>query len=329
MLVSKSSVVPLKFLVVFSSIYSALSEQMDWGYNADLVEEADIIQGREHIKLLVLLERDSLDLECLVAFTSNPVSEIRWTVDGKGINNTDDATVVIRNGEVFVEEHLRIDNVTAEMDGSTVACNYSKGQYGASVEAVFRVFKMEIELPEDICDTCDGDVKLLFRGSNRTSPAELNVDKRIKDKIQAVTKAQEIQVDNSGYSISVHLTSEVSVRYGITCLCRTEYRDVKGKPLHNTNSHLHITNSHLNNTNSHLHNTNSHLHNTISHPGICLAVALTIVATFVICGILVKKCLRWKRENDYWRGFSIREEEIGGYMKLRQRNGAHTVYLVI
>jgi len=304
MLVSKSSVVPLKFLVVFSSIYSALSEQMDWGYNADLVEEADIIQGREHIKLLVLLERDSLDLECLVAFTSNPVSEIRWTVDGKGINNTDDATVVIRNGEVFVEEHLRIDNVTAEMDGSTVACNYSKGQYGASVEAVFRVFKMEIELPEDICDTCDGDVKLLFRGSNRTSPAELNVDKRIKDKIRAVTKTQEIQVDNSGYSISLPLTSEVSTRYGITqdlCQCRTEFRDVEENPLHNTNS----------------------------HPGICLAAAVAIVVTFVICGILVKKCLRWKRENDYWRGFSTREEEIGGYMKLRQRNGAHTVYLVI
>jgi len=304
MLVSKSSVVPLKFLVVFSSIYSALSEQMDWGYNADLVEEADIIQGREHIKLLVLLERDSLDLECLVAFTSNPVSEIRWTVDGKGINNTDDATVVIRNGEVFVEEHLRIDNVTAEMDGSTVACNYSKGQYGASVEAVFRVFKMEIELPEDICDTCDGDVKLLFRGSNRTSPAELNVDKRIKDKIRAVTKTQEIQVDNSGYSISLPLISEVSMRYGITqdlCQCRTEFTDVEENPLHNTNS----------------------------HPGICLAVAVAIVVTFVICGILVKKCLRWKRENDYWRGFSIREEEIGGYMKLRQRNGAHTVYLVI
>ena len=168
MLVSDCSVAFLWFFILFSPTSVAVGEQMDWGYNADLVEEADTIQGREHIKLVVLLEGDSIDLECQVAFTSNPVSEIRWTVDGKGVDNTNDATVVTRNGEVFVEEHLRID-VTAEMDGSTVACNYSKGQYGASVEAVFRIFKMKIELSEDICNACDGEVKLVFKESTRAS----------------------------------------------------------------------------------------------------------------------------------------------------------------
>ena len=303
----------LWFLVLFL-LTSVDGQQMDWGYNADLVEEADTIQGREHIKLVVLLEGDSIDLECQVAFTSNPVSEIRWTVDGKGVDNTNDATVVTRNGEVYVEEHLRIENISAEKDGSTVACNYSKGQYGASVEAVFRVFRMAVELSEDLCDTCEGDVKLVFKESTRASPAEANVDKRIKDKIGEVTKSQEIQVDNLGYSVSLPLNTVMSSRFlkedvklarnGITqdqCRCRTEFKDVKEKPLQNI----------------------------YFHPGICLAVAVTIVVAFVIGGILVKKCLRWKRENDYWRGYSTRDEEIGGYMKLRQGNGENTVYFVI
>ena len=41
----------LRVLFLFSPTYVAVGKQMDWGYNADLVEEADAIQGKEHIKL--------------------------------------------------------------------------------------------------------------------------------------------------------------------------------------------------------------------------------------------------------------------------------------
>jgi hypothetical protein len=63
-----------------------------------------------------------------------------------------------KNCEKFLEDHLIIDNITAEMDGSTVSCEYSKGQYGGSVEAICRVFHGEIEQTEEVCKyALDGD----------------------------------------------------------------------------------------------------------------------------------------------------------------------------
>ena len=112
-------------------------EQMNWADNPDLVEESDTIQGREHIKQMVVLVRDSIDLECQVAFTSNPASKIRQKIDGKPETKVNNTSIVSKNGEVFVEDHLVITNLT---ESSTVSCEYSKGHYGAGVEAILRVF---------------------------------------------------------------------------------------------------------------------------------------------------------------------------------------------
>ena len=190
------------FIVMLQTL-SVLGEQMEWGDNPDLVEESDPIQGREHIKLMVLLVGESIDLECQVAFTSKPVSEIRWKIDGKRENKKDDPIVETKNGEVFVENHLKIGNITEDMDSSTVSCEYSKGQYGASVEAVLRIFKLEIETSQYVCKPCKEIVKLTFKESKRSSPAEETVDKLIKAKISEITKSDKISVDSSGYSVSL------------------------------------------------------------------------------------------------------------------------------
>ena len=73
------------------------------------------------------------------------------------------------------------------MDGSTVSCEYAKGQYGASVETVFRVFSAELEIPDRVCKNRIEDVKLTFRESKRTSPAKETVDEKIKAMIDRVT----------------------------------------------------------------------------------------------------------------------------------------------
>ena len=145
----------------------ALCEQMWWGDNIFMVDESRPIQGREHIKLVVVMEGDSIDLECQVTFTSKNFSEIRWKLDGK-FEAKDDAPInITKNQEVFLEDHLKIDNISRNMAGSTVACEYAKGQYGGSVEAIFRVFQLEIEVSEGTCNTLSGDIKLVFKENNR------------------------------------------------------------------------------------------------------------------------------------------------------------------
>ena len=83
-------------MVIYLS--AVLSEQMDWGDNQNLVEESDPIQGRENIKLMVAMVGDNIDLECQVAFTSMPVSDIRWKIDGKLQSSEDTPIVEIKNG---------------------------------------------------------------------------------------------------------------------------------------------------------------------------------------------------------------------------------------
>ena len=134
----------LNGLSFFSLVLLCVScEQMDWGDNPNLVEESDIIQGREHIKQMVVLLGDSIDLECQVAFTSNPASKIQWKIDGKPETKVKNTSNITKNGEVFMEEHLVIANLTKSMASSTVSCEYSKGLYGAGVEAILRVFTLE------------------------------------------------------------------------------------------------------------------------------------------------------------------------------------------
>ena len=167
----------LRLLLLLSSV---MSEQMDWGENRYLVDESVTIQGREHIKLAVVMLGGTIDLECQVAFTSEPVSKIRWKMDGKLTDDAEKQTKEIKNGEIFVEAHLKIVNITADMDGSTVSCEYPMGQNCARIETVFRVFSAELDIPEEVCNTHAGDVKLTFKENKRTSPAEETVDEKIK-----------------------------------------------------------------------------------------------------------------------------------------------------
>ena len=100
-----------------------LCEQMDWGDNDYLVAESDTIQGRENIQLIVAMVGDSINMECQVAFTSTPVSQVRWRGDGK-LETEDDVPIQItKSGEVFLGDHLMLENITAEMDGSTVSAS--------------------------------------------------------------------------------------------------------------------------------------------------------------------------------------------------------------
>ena len=137
-------------LQLFFLLPSVLSEQMDWGNNPYLVDESVTIQGREHIKQAVVMVGGSIDLECQVAFTSEPVSKIRWKIDGKLTDDAENQTEEIKNGEIFVEDHQKIVNITADMDGSTVSCECAIGQYDASVETVFRVFSADQDIPEQV-----------------------------------------------------------------------------------------------------------------------------------------------------------------------------------
>ena len=79
-------------LQLFFLLPSVWSEQMDWGDNPYLVDESVTIQGREHIKLAVVMVGGSIDLECQVTFTSEPVGKIRWKIDGKLTNNAENPT---------------------------------------------------------------------------------------------------------------------------------------------------------------------------------------------------------------------------------------------
>ena len=69
------NILPVVILIFYSAF--VLCEQMDWGENDYLVDESDTIQGREHIKLIVDVVGDTIELECQVAFTSEPVSEVQ------------------------------------------------------------------------------------------------------------------------------------------------------------------------------------------------------------------------------------------------------------
>eukprot|EP00092_Neocalanus_flemingeri_P002396 GFUD01002562.1.p1 GENE.GFUD01002562.1~~GFUD01002562.1.p1 ORF type:complete len:476 (+),score=94.20 GFUD01002562.1:97-1524(+) len=199
-------------LFVMLTLSTVLAEQMQWGDNPDMVEEANDIEGREKDKIMVVIEGEDMDLECQVLSTSDPVSDIRWKIDGKEENTEDQPIISTAFGEVFIESHLQMSNISRDRDGSTVSCNYAKGQYGGSVEALLAVFKM------DFCNCGGGNVtiktneeersslfRILFMEAGRGSPGERNVDKRIKAKITNITFTDEDQItsENGEYSVTV------------------------------------------------------------------------------------------------------------------------------
>ena len=196
------------FFMKLLALSSVLCEQMDWGENPDLVEESNPIQGREHIKRMVLLVGDNIDLECQVDFTTQNVSEIIWKIDRKLVNNNAITYPIVekKNGEVFIEEHWKMNNISEDMDGSTVSCHYAKGQYTDSRKAILQVFKLEIETSEEVFKTGQGSVKLVFKESKQPSPGEANLAKRIKEKIAKMINP-EITEDKSEYSATLPISN--------------------------------------------------------------------------------------------------------------------------
>lgn len=149
------------------------------------------------------MKGEDINLECEVTFTSAPANLIVWKIDGQ--TQTDNVVPQVNetiNGDVHIKGHLKIDDISEDKDGKTVSCEYSKGIYAESILAVLRVFTLEIKTYGDTCDTCTGNVELVFKESERESPAEPTVDERIKAKIEDITILK-AEVDKSGYKVTI------------------------------------------------------------------------------------------------------------------------------
>eukprot|EP00092_Neocalanus_flemingeri_P000945 GFUD01001007.1.p1 GENE.GFUD01001007.1~~GFUD01001007.1.p1 ORF type:complete len:271 (+),score=49.65 GFUD01001007.1:585-1397(+) len=195
----------MKFLLMIQIMSTVFSVRLQWEDNPDLVEESVIIQGREHIWLMVAMVGDSIDLECNVLFTSKPLGEIRWKSNGALVNQSGDPIVKTKDGVVFLEENHKIDNITEKMDGRSVTCEYEKGQYVGRIEASLNIFKLVIETSKKFCETCTGKAKFIFKESIRSSQNETNVVRRIIFKIAEMTNVESdgITVENDKYSVTL------------------------------------------------------------------------------------------------------------------------------
>merc|ERR1719233_299151 len=155
---------------------------------------------------------EDIRLECRVTFTSDPPSKIVWKIDGATADGEEQ--IAESDGDVvFIKGHLKLNNITKNMDENRVTCEYSKGRYGNSIEAILRVFSLNIDASRGTCDECKGDVKLVFKENNLKSPAESTVDERLKAKIKEVTKVKDIDdisVDESGYSVSAPISETLN-----------------------------------------------------------------------------------------------------------------------
>eukprot|EP00092_Neocalanus_flemingeri_P028576 GFUD01031032.1.p1 GENE.GFUD01031032.1~~GFUD01031032.1.p1 ORF type:complete len:911 (-),score=155.86 GFUD01031032.1:100-2832(-) len=190
-----------KFIVVMLTLSSLMAEQMDWGDNADLVEKIKYIEDRKNVKLLVVFEGEDIDLECQVFYTSEPVGNIVWKIDATEEETNKKPILSYEYGEVFIQSHLQMSNISRDRDGSTVSCNYAKGQYGGSVRAVLAVFMMQF------CQAGGGDVRVVANEAGRDSPGETFVEDRIKDKIRNITGEHKVMTENGEYSVTVPYNS--------------------------------------------------------------------------------------------------------------------------
>eukprot|EP00092_Neocalanus_flemingeri_P033245 GFUD01036152.1.p1 GENE.GFUD01036152.1~~GFUD01036152.1.p1 ORF type:complete len:326 (-),score=86.75 GFUD01036152.1:715-1692(-) len=189
------------FFFVMLALPSLMAEQMDWGDNPNMVEEANYIEGRENVKIMVVIEGEDIELECHVLSTSYPVSEISWKINGKEEKTNEQPIISTAYGEVFIQSHLQMSNISRDRDGSSVSCNYAKGQYGGSVRAVLAVFKMQF------CQAGGGNVRVVAKEAGRDRPGETFVEDRIKDKIRNITGEHKVMLENGEYSVTVPYNS--------------------------------------------------------------------------------------------------------------------------
>jgi len=197
----------LHILLVFfgmAPLSLVCAENMYWGQHVDLVDETNKIQGRENNKRAVVMPGESITLECTVTSTTDPPNNIIWKIDGKAENPVEEQKQEKSEGVVDIQGHLTL-KITEEMDDKTVTCEYSKDRFGDHIEAKLRVFTLKIETSEDICNKCEGDVKLVFKESKQQSPAENTVDMRIKEKIKELVD-REPTANSSGYFVSAPIS---------------------------------------------------------------------------------------------------------------------------
>ena len=185
--------------------YDVMCAQIEWGSNTDLVNEFNPSQRREDHKLMVAMVGDKIKLVCDVAFASKPVKTIVWEIDGKHQNRerTQKEEEDLSSGIVFITDTFELD-INENEDDKRVSCVYDE----ESVEAILHVFKLEIKKDKEVCDTCVGDVELLFRESLRSKTGENNLDERIKSKIQNITKlTPNDKNSNSAYSVTIPIAT--------------------------------------------------------------------------------------------------------------------------
>eukprot|EP00092_Neocalanus_flemingeri_P070536 GFUD01086597.1.p2 GENE.GFUD01086597.1~~GFUD01086597.1.p2 ORF type:complete len:116 (-),score=29.14 GFUD01086597.1:7-354(-) len=103
-------------------------EKLEWGDHPDLVKPEIVTQSNKHSKLLVVFVGETVDLTCKVLFTSQPVSDIKCYGNGRRIMKPENHTVEIQDGYALIEDTFKIGNITEEMDGTAVSCEYSKGK---------------------------------------------------------------------------------------------------------------------------------------------------------------------------------------------------------
>ena len=165
-----------------------------------MVDEVDIIQGREYTKGMVVMVGDSIELECQVGFTSQNVSHIIWKVDGKTQSKTSLQIEESKKGEVFIKDHVKPSHIDKVMDGSAISCEYSTGCYGGGVEVNLRVYKLDLELTEEVCYAQEGEAKLIF--TRCTRPTDANIKSKIVSRIVRITYGTVDEIQNiSQYSV--------------------------------------------------------------------------------------------------------------------------------
>ena len=158
-------------------------ENVDWDSDPDFVMEEKLIQGREKVRLMVVILGERKQLKCDIAFAKEPVGQIVWRVDGRLVERTT-RRAESYSGELLIEETFAF-NVTKDLARSSIACEYTKGVFAVRVEAIIRVFELNIVSSTESCTTCDScNLKVSAVEVHNPETPEFNVKRRIEDKVR-------------------------------------------------------------------------------------------------------------------------------------------------
>jgi len=222
-------------LLLLSFCLTCHCTRLDWGSDPDLVLEDELIQGREKVRLMLLLVGENRSLTCELAFAKDPVdyTDLIWRIDGRVVDDGKFGGLKEEfNGEMFLEEHLRIGVVTKEMAGSSITCEYSKGQFGTRVEAILQVFDPEIEVKSP------RSLKLTFRDIASTGQevvgSDTNLGRRLHQKIKEMLgNKTTIHSDDTAYFVEVTKAHGCKKLRYLNPIVRNRFKKVKNsQPFH-------------------------------------------------------------------------------------------------